>query len=109
MHAMFVEHAETERNVDQRIDVATACFEHKDARASVLTQTIGKNASGGTRSDNDVVVLHVRARRLTQTRTAGRAAPSATGIGASDVDMHGLPLVDNFPPEHTERGLCLIN
>ena len=58
MHAMFVEHAETERNVDQWIDVATACFEHKDARAPIVTQTIGKNASSRTRSDNDVVVFH---------------------------------------------------
>ena len=108
MHAMFVEHAETERNVDQRIDVATACFEHKDARASILAQTIGKHASGGTRSDNDVVVLHACA-RLARTRIGGHAALGAARSGAPEMDMHGLPRVDDFPSQHTQRRLCLIN
>ena len=56
VHLVFVQLAEPDRDVDQRIEVAAAGFEQQHARVRVLRQAVGEHAAGGAAADDDVVV-----------------------------------------------------
>ena len=59
VHLVFVQLAEPDRDVDQRIEVAAAGFEQQHARVRVLRQAVGQHAAGGAAADDDVVVAVV--------------------------------------------------
>ena len=56
VHLVFVQLAEPDRNVDQRIEVAAAGFEQQHAGVRVFRQPVGQHAAGGAAADDDVVV-----------------------------------------------------
>jgi hypothetical protein len=56
VHLVFVQLAEADRNVDQRIEIAAAGFEQQHAGVRILRQPVGKHTTGGATADDDVVV-----------------------------------------------------
>jgi hypothetical protein len=56
-----VEHFEKpDRDMDQRVPVAPAGFDQKNARRAVLAQPVGEDTAGRAGTDDDIVSLYGR-------------------------------------------------
>ena len=57
MGPLFVHLAETERNMDQRIGIWPACFEHEDPIPRIRAQPVGQQTARASRADDNVIVF----------------------------------------------------
>jgi hypothetical protein len=59
VHLVFVQLAEPDRNVNERVEVAAAGFEQQHAALASSDRTVCQHAAGGAAADDDVVVAVV--------------------------------------------------
>ena len=57
MGALFVHFAQAEGNMDQRVGIRAAGFQHQYPVAGVCAQTIGKHAPRAARAHNHIIVF----------------------------------------------------